>query len=65
LLSVVPSLACVGDNEIASEEIKDRHDAAEPNAVINLIDAESLASQLGGDVDPLTMQRRRGGAPTF
>ena len=32
------------------------HEACEPNAVIDLLDAEFLASQHGGDVDPLAMQ---------
>ena len=32
------------------------HEADEPNAVIDLLDAESLAGQHGGDVDPLAMQ---------
>jgi len=32
------------------------HEADEPNAVVDLLDAESLTSQHGGDVDPLAMQ---------
>ena len=32
------------------------HEAGEPNAVIDLLDAEFLASKYGGDVDPLAMQ---------
>jgi hypothetical protein len=31
------------------------HEADEPNAVVDLLDAESLAGQHGGDVDPLAM----------
>src|SRR5882724_2273384 len=32
------------------------HEAGEPNAVIDLLDAEFLAGQYGGNVDPLAMQ---------
>jgi hypothetical protein len=32
------------------------HEADEPNAVIDLLDAEFLAGQHDGDVDPLSMQ---------
>jgi hypothetical protein len=32
------------------------HEADDPNAVVDLLDAESLAGQHGGDVDPLAMQ---------
>jgi hypothetical protein len=32
------------------------HEAGEPNAVVDLLEAEPLASQHGGDVDPLAMQ---------
>jgi hypothetical protein len=32
------------------------HEADEPNAVIDFLDAEFLAGQHGGDVDPFAMQ---------
>jgi hypothetical protein len=32
------------------------HEAGEPNAVVDLLDAEPLTGQHGGDVDPLAMQ---------
>ena len=32
------------------------HEACEPNALVDLLDAGSLASQHGGDADPLAMQ---------
>ncbi len=32
------------------------HEAGEPNAVIDLLDAEFLAGQHGGDVDSFAMQ---------
>ena len=32
------------------------HEAGEPNAVVELLDAEFLAGQHGGDVDPFAMQ---------
>jgi hypothetical protein len=32
------------------------HEADEPNAVVDFLDAEFLASQHGRDVDPLAMQ---------
>jgi len=32
------------------------HEAGEPNAVVDFLDAEPLAGQHGGDVDPLAMQ---------
>jgi hypothetical protein len=34
------------------------HEADEPNAVIDLLDAEFLTGQNDGDVDPLSMQAR-------
>jgi hypothetical protein len=32
------------------------HEACEPNALVDFLDAESLAGQDGRDVDPLAMQ---------
>jgi hypothetical protein len=32
------------------------HEACEPNAVVNFLDADILAGQHGGDVDPLATQ---------
>jgi hypothetical protein len=32
------------------------HEADEPNAVVDFLDAESLAGQHGRDVDPLAVQ---------
>jgi hypothetical protein len=32
------------------------HEADKPNAVVDLLDAEFLTGQHGGDVDPLSMQ---------
>jgi hypothetical protein len=32
------------------------HEACEPNAVVDFLDAEFLTGQHGGDVDPLAMQ---------
>ena len=32
------------------------HEACEPNALVDLLDAEFLAGQHGRDVDPLAMQ---------
>jgi hypothetical protein len=32
------------------------HEAGEPNAVVDLLDAEFLAGQYGRDVDPFAMQ---------
>jgi hypothetical protein len=32
------------------------HEADEPNAIIDFLDAEFLAGQNGGDIDPLAMQ---------
>jgi hypothetical protein len=32
------------------------HEACEPNALVDLLDAEPLTGQHGGDVDPLAMQ---------
>jgi hypothetical protein len=32
------------------------HEAGEPNAVVDFLDAKFLAGQHGGDVDPLAMQ---------
>nr|WP_194295367.1 hypothetical protein [Bradyrhizobium brasilense] len=34
------------------------HEADEPNAVIDFLDAELLAGQHGGDVDPLAVQAK-------
>jgi hypothetical protein len=38
------------------------HEADEPNAVVDLLDAEFLAGQHGRDVDSLAMQAKSGGA---
>ena len=32
------------------------HEACEPNALVDFLDAEFLAGQHGGDVDPFAMQ---------
>jgi hypothetical protein len=32
------------------------HEADQPNAVVDLLDAELLSSQHGGEVDPFAMQ---------
>jgi hypothetical protein len=35
------------------------HETCEPNAVVDFLDAEVLAGQHGGDVDPLAMLAKK------